>query len=432
MTLFWLISAGMILASLALLAPPLLRKLPARSDTTDQLNVAIARERLADLIKQRDAGELSDEEFAQARRDLQVALAEDLGETVTAAPVRTAHQARWALPASALVIVAITVPVYMKIGNPELIDASASDTDVVEGHGGSGAMPPIDELAGQLRARLESEPSNVEDWSLLGRTYMSQRQYDDAVYAFEHVVELTPNEESALLALVDALATRDDGRLGARAVELLERVQSIDPDSITALWLLGIAAASNGDLAQALEYWQRAYPLLGEQPDMQTELAGLIRRAGGEPPQRVGELPPMETTPVTASVIPPTTDAVPTAAPDGAAILVDVALAPALMENVAETDTVFVLARAENGPPMPLAVARYQAGELPLRVTLTDAMAMMPALKLSSFDRVMVTAKVSKSGDPRTQPGDLVAGDRLVETGDSRERVQLVIDRVVK
>lgn len=430
MTLFWMISAGMILAALALLAPTLLRKLPARSDTTEKLNVAIARERLAELIKQRDANELSDEEFAQARRDLEAALAEDLGETATDEPARTGPQARWALPVSALLIVAITVPLYVKIGNPELIDASASDTQVAEGHGGSGEMPPLDKLVKQLRARLEVEPGNVEDWNLLGRTYMSERQYDNAVYAFEHVVELTPNELSSLLALVDALATRDDGKLGARAVEILERARSIDPDNITALWLLGIAAATNGDLPQALEHWQRAYPMLSEQPEMQEELAGLIRRAGGEPPQTVDNLPPaMATAPVAARSAPQTTGAA--LAAEDAAIVVEVALTPALMEQVAETDTVFVLARAESGPPMPLAVARHQAGELPLRVTLTDAMAMMPALKLSSFDRVKVSAKVSRSGQPRTQPGDMLAGDRLVETGNPPDSVQLLIDRVV-
>lgn len=431
MTLFWMITAGMSLAALALLAPTLLRKPPARSDTTEQLNVAIARERLAELAKQHDSNELSDEEFVQARRDLELALAEDLGETATDEPVRTGPEARWALPVSALLIVAITVPLYLKIGNPELIEASASDTQVAEGHGGSGEMPPIDGLVKQLRARLEAEPGNVEDWNLLGRTYMSQRQYDDAVYAFEHVVELTPNELSALLALVDALATRDDGKLGARAVEILERARSIDPDNITALWLLGIAAASNGDLPQALEHWQRAHPLLSEQPEMQGELAGLIRRAGGKPPQTTEDLPPvMATVPVVASGAPRTTGAA--SAAEEAAIVVEVALTPALMEQVAEADTVFVLARAESGPPMPLAVVRHQVGELPLRVTLTDAMAMMPALKLSSFDRVKVSAKVSKSGQPRTQPGDMLAADRLVETGNPPESVQLVIDRVVE
>ena len=81
---------------------------------------------------------------------------------------------------------------------------------------------------------------------------------------------------------------------------------------------------------------------------------------------------------------------------------------------------------------MPLAVARHQADELPLRVTLTDAMAMMPAMKLSAFPRVKVSAKVSKSGQAATQPGDMVAEDVVVDSAAPPESVQLLIDRVVE
>jgi len=117
---------------------------------------------------------------------------------------------------------------------------------------------------------------------------------------------------------------------------------------------------------------------------------------------------------------------------DGASITVEVALAPAILDKASPGDTLFVLARAESGPPMPLAVARHQVSELPLTVTLTDAMAMMPAMKLSSFPRVKVSAKVSKSGQAGTQAGDLVASDVVVDSADPPQSVQLLIDRVVE
>jgi cytochrome c-type biogenesis protein CcmH len=435
MTLFWTITAAMIVAALALLAPSLLRRHAAGSDATEQFNVAIAREHLAELVKQREAGDLSDEEFVQAKQDLELALAQDLEGTHGASVGSAGAGGRWALPVAALLIPLITIPLYLQIGSPQMIGKQSAANNVAAGHGNTSELPPLGELVGQLRERMEANPENAEGWFLLGRTYMRLQQYPDAVYAFEHVVELLPNETAGLLSLADAMAMREGGRVGVRAVELLERALQIDPNSVTALWLLGNAAADRGDTAAALGYWRRAHPMLADQPAMQSELGLMIRNAGGEPPPTPAALPSIMGAATagaragTSATTAAATEAA-TGGDQGASIVVEVALAPALMEQVAPTDTVFVLARAENGPPMPLAVARHEAGELPLRITLTDAMAMMPAMKLSSFPRVKVSAKVSKSGQPTTQPGDMVAPDILVDSGNPPATVQLLINEV--
>jgi cytochrome c-type biogenesis protein CcmH len=428
MTLFWIITAAMIVAALGLLAPTLLRRHTAGADATEGFNVEIAREHLAELVKQKDAGELSDEEFAQARQDLELALAQDLGGTqAPAAAPRTGG--RWALGAAALVIPLITVPVYLHIGSPHLIARMPGNTPAVAGHGNGSELPPIDQLVDQLRQRLEANPDNAEGWFLLGRTYMRLQDYTRAAQAYERVVQLLPDDPAGLLSLADALTMRDGRRSGPRALELLQKALSIDPNSITALWLLGNAAADKGNTASALGYWQRAYPLLGGEPAMQAELGKMITRAGGELPARPAALPPISPTPPGPA---PAAASPAEAVAGGASIEVEVALAPALMQQVSPTDTVFVLARAESGPPMPLAVARHQAAELPLRVTLSDAMAMMPTMKLSSFPRVKVSAKVSKSGQAGTQPGDLVATDVVVDVGEPPVNVQLLINEAVK
>jgi cytochrome c-type biogenesis protein CcmH len=428
MTLFWILTAAMIAAALALLAPTLLRQYKSGTDATRRFNVEIAREHLAELIKQKDAGELSDEEFSQAKRDVELALAEDLeGDRPQAA--KGGSGGRWALLVAALLIPLITVPTYLQIGSPDLIAQTPGAAVTAGAEHGSGDLPPIGELVKELRQRMEANPDNAEGWFLLGRTYMRLQDYPEAVYAFEKVVELLPDDTAGLLSLADALAMRDGRRVGPRAVELLRKALSIDPDSVTAMWLLGNAAADAGDTAAALDYWQRAYPLLDGQPGLQAELGQMITGAGGELPATAAALPPIM--PATGG-----TGAAPTAAAatevDGAAITVEVALAPTLMDRASPGDTVFVLARAASGPPMPLAVARHSVSELPLKVTLTDAMAMMPAMKLSSFDQVKISAKISKSGQAATQPGDLIAADRVVESASPPDSVQLLIDGVVE
>ena len=430
MTLFWILSAAMMLVAAALLVPRILRPRRPVAIETEKLNVDIARDHLADLVRQRDAGELSDEEFRQGKQDLELALAQDLEGAPAAAMVDEATSSgrgRWALVVSALLIPLITVPLYFRLGSPELIVQPPGSPAVLAGHGETGELPPVEELVKQLRARMEANPTNAEGWFLLGRTYMRLEDYPQAVYAFEKLAELIPDQAVAMLALADALTMRDGRPIGERAVGLLQRALELDPESATALWLLGSAAMDRGDNAAAIDYWQRAYPLLAEEPAMQFELSRMISEAGGVPPaQAAAAAAPVTSAPAIE------TRAGTEPAPAGEGIVVEVALAPPLLEQLAPTDTVFVLARAVDGPPMPLAVARHSAEDLPLQVTLTDAMAMMPGMQLSAFEQVRVSARVSKSGQAGLQAGDLFAEDVVVDSGDKPGAAQLLIDRVVE
>jgi cytochrome c-type biogenesis protein CcmH len=113
----------------------------------------------------------------------------------------------------------------------------------------------------------------------------------------------------------------------------------------------------------------------------------------------------------------------------GPALQVKVALASTLKSKLTAGDTLFVYARAENGPPMPLAVARIDATKLPTTVTLTDAMSMMPTMKLSSVPKVFVGARISHSGQAIAQTGDL-EGNAGVVAVNSKTPITIVIDKV--
>jgi cytochrome c-type biogenesis protein CcmH len=91
-----------------------------------------------------------------------------------------------------------------------------------------------------------------------------------------------------------------------------------------------------------------------------------------------------------------------------------VRLSQKLRDKLSPGDTLFVYARAAEGPPMPLAILRRKAGELPLEFALNDAMAMSPGMNVSAFPRVVVTARVSRSGNAKPQPGDLQGASKPV------------------
>jgi len=117
------------------------------------------------------------------------------------------------------------------------------------------------------------------------------------------------------------------------------------------------------------------------------------------------------------------------AAPQATGLRGTVRISPQLKGKFDPEDTVFIYARAAEGPPMPLAVLRRRARELPAEFALDDSMAMAPGMTISAHARVVVTARVSKSGGATPQPGDLQGASAPV-ANDAGE-VRVVIDRVV-
>src|SRR5262249_59620491 len=107
-----------------------------------------------------------------------------------------------------------------------------------------------------------------------------------------------------------------------------------------------------------------------------------------------------------------------------------VSLAPAMKDKAAPDDVVFIFARAVEGPPMPLAVLRKRVRDLPASFALDDSMAMAPGATLSAFPKVVISARISKSGTAKPQPGDLQGASGPVANDASGVRV--LIDSVVR
>jgi cytochrome c-type biogenesis protein CcmH len=171
---------------------------------------------------------------------------------------------------------------------------------------------------------------------------------------------------------------------------------AIEPENVTGLWLGGMAKAQAGQFDEALALWKKLESLLPPESDGLKEIQGLMAQVKTQMPEGAAQ---SEANPAQ----PAPTGATPLAA---ASIDIQVSLSPEL--QAAPTDTVFVYAQALSGPQMPLAIVRKQFSELPLTIQLTDAMAMMPTMKLSNFEQVKLLARISKSGNAMKQPGDLI------------------------
>lgn len=268
-------------------------------------------------------------------------------------------------------------------------------------------------MVGKLENRLKEQPDDAQGWSMLGRSYSVLGRYADAVNAFKKVIELQPKDAQAHADQADALAMAHGRQLAGEPEKLINKALELDPKNLKALALAGTIAFDRGDFATAVRHWEAAI-VAGESD---SELVRNLQAGVAEARSR-GGLPPSAGATASAPALaqaPKATDA--PAAAGTAQVSGRVTLAPALRARAAPDDTVFIFARAVDGPRVPLAALRKQVKDLPFDFVLDDSMAMNAAMRLSSATQVIVSARVSKSGNAVAQAGDLQGASPAVRVG---------------
>jgi cytochrome c-type biogenesis protein CcmH len=218
---------------------------------------------------------------------------------------------------------------------------------------------------------------------------------------------------------VGDIATMAD-RLAARLAK-----QPNDPQG----WaMLGRSYSVLGSPVEAVKAYEKAIAMLPEDKALKADYAAALAEvkknnlaAGGGPVSSS----PMSTQTPAQSATPAAQPATANASVSGT-----VTLSPALLKTVQPTDTVFLVARPQSGSRMPLAAMRKQVKDLPLQFTLDDSMGMSPAIKLSTAGKVIVVARISKSGNAVPEKGDLSGETSPVSVGS--KGVSVVINTVVK
>jgi len=418
MTVFWSLAVIMMLAALLFIVPPLLRNRELTSVSPDDLNTEVIRTQLAELETDLAAGKLDQGQYAAARADLERELLYDLNTSGVAR--REPRSGRWA---TLLIIPALplcAVLLYQQLGSVELIDRLAAARTAQPAQ--QQAQQPqlsIEEMVARLANRLEQQPDDLKGWVMLARSYTILRRYGEAETAYANVLRLGGESADLLTDYADTMVMATGGTFTDEAGALLTRALELDPGNVKGLWLAGHWKFGNREYAEALDYWQQAAVKLPAGSEDAAVIAEQISKVQGLLGIEPAPAPAMAAAPAA------TTAAADTAG--SASLSVHVALAPELAAAAAPEDTVFIYARATQGPRMPLAIVRKQVRDLPVSVTLDDSQAMMPAMKLSNFDQVVVGARISKSGNAIAQSGDLEGSRSPVSTADSAA-IEISID----
>lgn len=435
---FWWIAAVLVLLGLAFLLWPLLRR-PADAFAAE---AATLRKQLDTLeLAERD-GLIATDAAASRRAQLKAQLLELLERPRAAGAAGTAP----AVPTMLVLAVGVpllTVLLYRQFGTPHaFLFSGVANAASTAAAGGSGSPPAgqamdLRAAAQALAQRLESRPGDVEGWSLLARTWQELGEFTQARDAYAHLYELAPDDADVLTDYAQALGLAANPRsLLGQPRELLERALKLKPAHQRAMWLYGFSLRQEGDLAGTLKVWDNLLTLL---PPGSSEVVGLteqinvVRTELGQAPLPTPSLvgtAPMQAPSAAPAAATPAASAPADPADQAPGLRVRVQLDPALAGKVAAGDVLYVFARAESGPPMPLAISRSSALQLPFEVHLNDSMAMTPALTLSTFPKVIVGARISKSGNAQASSGDLQGFSAAIEQPSS-DVVQVLISDVV-
>jgi len=387
--------------------------------------VATYKHQLDDVQTDANNGTIDAEQAEIVKRELEYALLKEVegktgSESESQIPLGGASLSDWTLNTLVIVLLPILAfALYYRIGQPQLASSDGAILVTEQSPSDEKPMPTIEELVLGLEDRLKQTPEDETAWWMLTRSYMALGRFDDALQSVERLNEISGDTAPVMLLKANAMMLVKGDSFAAEPEELIQRSLELEPESVSGLWMAGLAARERGDEESAITYWQRLLPLVEADEAASEEILGLLAEVLGADASGV-MLAKNKNKNETANEKVQASNSV----------TVNVTLAPEFKEEYGPDDILFVFARADDGMPMPVAASRLRVADLPASLTLNDEQAMMPSRLISSFKEVEVLARISKSGQAIAQSGDLSSAVVLSRVG-AAETVELLINQRV-
>lgn len=415
-----------LLSSLALfcILPSLLGYAKSKSVSVSQgsVNLLVLRDQRQELDRDLVNGVIDAGAYQIARNELTLRTAENLHNEDLSFSARKSSVIQGVVIGA--LFIATAGMLYTLLGTPSGIrpvfaDVSGEASDQL-------TIQQAGAMVEQLAQQMASQPDNAKGWLLLARSYTAMARYADASKAYAHLLSQFSNDAQLLNAqfftdYADVLAMQQGKSLYGEPEMLLKRALVIDPRNLNALVLLGSANFERGDYQEAITIWKKVLNQVPADSDivqivlsnLETAQARLAEKStlAGESTNELSS---------SANDSPNLQKSVP-----GAQLSGVVELDPSLRSQVADSDTVYIFARAVNGPRFPLVVLRKQVKDLPFSFVLDDSMRMTPNVSLSKYPALIVGARISKSGSAMPEKGDLEGVTSTISPDASNLRIRI-------
>ncbi|MCL1152396.1 c-type cytochrome biogenesis protein CcmI [Shewanella ulleungensis] len=417
MTTFWIFIALVVLIGLIMIWVPHFRQqklLQAEeAGVRRQTNLELYGERLAILEKELQDEMLDKTEFDALKKELEINLLQDMkqeGDDSLDVEIKP-KSALW--PAfMTICLLAISGYLYQQLG---AYNELANPPQANNPHQGMDPAQIMSQRVQMMEAKVQAQPDDSQAWFSLGHAYVSANQYDKAVAAFDKVMALVGTHAELLGPKATALYYKAGQQITPDIQVIIDQSLALDPQDPSTLLLVGMDAFFTANYNKAIEAWQMI--LDSDRNDVdRTALMNAIESAK----MRMGE---------TADTMPNDTDHNGVAVVNAKTLAIEVTISEELADKVSATDTIFIFARATQGPKVPLAAMKISAANLPTTITLDDSTSMSGDLTLSSAKEVEVIAVLSKNGSVKPQAGDLKGTIDTIAVGGS---ATLTLDTLVQ
>ncbi len=437
--MFWVLIILMLLVAIGLLVFPLLKVGRNVSVAYKDSNLKINEEKIKELDVDLEEGRIDQGFYNAAREELDRELLIDIPaeSKETSAEHYTGSVKRH--PAIALLI-SVFVPMlalllYLDLGMHNASDESFIVAQQQEPASGNG-QPSVQEMTKKLEAKIQKDGGSVEEWTMLARAHKYLGENELAAKAFAVALERDADNAQLMLELAEVQALSNNRVFTKEGISLVQRAYELEPENPNALWFVGVAEFQNGNYHQAIAHLKKLLPLVLAEEDVMKSIISIIAKsrdaliAAGEDMPELVQILDLESLRLQADASAEVAPEQATKKIAGVQLQISVDVDEQVKQKFNANDTVFIYAKAKQGPRMPLAVQRLTLAALPASVVLDDSMAMVEGMNLSAFDQLVISARVTKTGSAIAQSGDYI-GQIDASNKASTLPLKITIDTIV-
>ncbi len=388
----------LLILVLVLLLRPYIFPAKGSAISRRQMNATIYREELEKLEAERAAGVITAADYEIAHTEMRQRLFQD---TIVEDDREVAGSSKKTAIGLCIFIVLLSSVLYFYLGDVVRISQRGSEQQV--------SQEGVEKMVAEFAAKMEQDPTNLQGWAMLARSYRMMGRNEDAAKAYARTGNFIDSDPQLLADYADTLAANANGSFAGKPLQLINQALKLDPNNLLALWLSGTASFNAGNYKAAVQTWEKLAQQIPPDTDEARAIKGSIAEARSK-----GGLP--NSAPASAPAI-----------TSGKEISGKIELSPELKSKIKSGDIVMVIAR-KPGERMPVAVLRVPATDFPMSFTLNDALAMNPAAPLSQLSEASIEVRISKTGMAKPEAGDLISNAQTIQVGTKNAR--LLIDQV--